>query len=358
MSTGAQTAAADTTSPHAGLSPAVRTLLDAARACAALYVVAHHVAKAHALAGLPGYALRFGQEAVLVFFLLSGFVIFANERRRALHPRGYGWRRARRIYPPLIAALGVSTLIAWSNGDLSQRFDAGQLAGTLLAVQDIAALKPGVWADPYLGNDPLWSLSYEIAFYLIFPFALRWWTAAPRSANHAIGLACCLAYGVYAVLPNHIALVVAYFLVWWSGAMAAAAYLDGARRLRGIAVPLLWLLLLGLAAAAVVAWRGYDGFGRYPMLPLRHFASAAIMVVCLFGPLGRMLSRLAAATPRLWAGIAGVSYGLYVLHMPLLVDWRLAQSPAGLCGAAVLLVALAWAVERWLPRLLPRAPAS
>jgi peptidoglycan/LPS O-acetylase OafA/YrhL len=76
------------------LSPRVRALLDAARACAALYVVAHHVAKGYGFPGLTGHLLRFGQEAVIVFFLLSGFVIFANERSPP--PLRSKWRQSRR----------------------------------------------------------------------------------------------------------------------------------------------------------------------------------------------------------------------------------------------------------------------
>jgi peptidoglycan/LPS O-acetylase OafA/YrhL len=71
--------------------------LDVARAAAACYVVLHHVAKARGWSSGPGLALRFGQEAVLIFFLLSGFVIFSNERTRATRPSGYYLRRLRGI---------------------------------------------------------------------------------------------------------------------------------------------------------------------------------------------------------------------------------------------------------------------
>ncbi|WP_426261090.1 acyltransferase family protein [Sphingomonas sp. DC1100-1] len=339
------------------LSPRVRALLDAARACAALYVVAHHVAKGYGFPGPTGPLLRFGQEAVIVFFLLSGFVIFANERVRALSPRGYAWRRVRRIYPPLIVAMIVSTLVYWDNGTLARYFDAGRLIGTLLAVQDVSTLKPGVWADPYLGNDPLWSLSYEIAFYIIFPPTLALWTKRPALTTHAVGAIGCGAYALFAMVPNHLALVIAYYPLWWAGAMAAQAYLDGERAVRAIAVPLAWLIALCGVALVVALVQPRYGIGLYPILPLRHFVVAAVVVAVMFGPAGRWMARASAWSPALWSGVASISYGLYVLHMPLLVDWQRAKGAGGFALAAVLLVVLAWAVERWLPRLLPRAPS-
>ena len=89
--------------------------LDAARAINTCYVVLHHVANARGWSHGLGLVLRFGQDAVVVFFLLSGFVIFANERTRATHPRGDYLRRLRRIYPGLIAAILVSTLVVRFN---------------------------------------------------------------------------------------------------------------------------------------------------------------------------------------------------------------------------------------------------
>lgn len=78
-------AGAQTVSTQRKLSPNVKAGLNVARSAAALYVVAHHAVQ---IPGPMGAIFSFGQEAVLVFFLLSGFVIFANERDRSARPRG------------------------------------------------------------------------------------------------------------------------------------------------------------------------------------------------------------------------------------------------------------------------------
>lgn len=343
---------------RAGIGHRLGAGLDVARAGAALYVLVHHVVVARGWGHGPGLLFRFGQEAVIVFFLLSGFVIFASERTRSLAPRGYYWRRLRRIYPPLLAAMLVSSAVALDDGDFGQRFDWGALWGTLASVQDIAALKPGVVTDPYLGNQPLWSLSYEVAFYLVFPLVLRCWRARPRVTEAAVGAGCCAAYALFAAWPNHLALVAAYFLIWWCGAMAADAYLRGATDVRGMRGPLGWLALLCGVAAVVVAGVGYAGPGVYPFLPLRHFVAALVLLVLLGNRPGAVLARGCAFVARPAAAVASISYGLYVLHYPLLVDWRRAESLPGFALATVLLVAGAWLADRWLGARLPRAPRN
>lgn len=340
------------------LSARLTASLHAARATAACYVVLHHVANARGWSHGVGLMLRFGQEAVVVFFLLSGFVIFANERARAVHPRGYYLRRLRRIYPTLIIAMLVGTLVAIDNQTFGTDCQWQELLGTLASIQDISSLKPGVIVDPYLHNSPLWSLSYEVPFYLVFPLVMNLWLRSPSWTNHSIGITCCVAYVSYVVVPNHWSLVVSYFLIWWCGAMAAEGYLAGARDIRSIRALIYWLLLLCVIAATVVWAIGYRGFGLYPVLILRHFAIAALTLVLLFNRLGAGIASLLVRILKPTAAVASVSYELYVLHYPLLVSWNRAKTGWGLMVAVVLLAAAAYLVHRQLNRCLPRAAAD
>ncbi len=339
------------------LSQPVVAALDAVRAFAAVYVVIHHLAHTYLINNKIEILTRFGQEAVMVFFILSGFVIFANEHYRIDKPEPYFGRRARRIYPALIVAIVLSTIVALWNGDLAQRFDLGELAATLLNLQDVSALKPGVISNAYLGNQPLWSLSYEIAFYIAFPFIMVRWRRAPNLTTHAIGAACCLAYVSFALLPNHFSLVAAYFLIWWAGAMAANAYLDGRRTLGAIRAPLLWLATLCIVAAGAVALHqgGRQMPGVYPYLPLRHFVTALLLLVVFFGPVGKWAANIFAVIPAPFAVVASISYGLYIFHYPLLVQWSFAHSAFGFVVALALLIALSFAADRMLNNALAKA---
>ena len=329
--------------------------LDLARACAAVYVVLHHLATAYGFAGGPGIILRFGQEAVIVFFVLSGFVIFANEHERALHIRGYFFRRARRIYPPLLVALLLSTVIAASDERLRAAFSLHELAATLLGLQDIAILKPGVISDPYLGNAPLWSLSYEIAFYIAFPAVLWMWKRWPEGTTHGVGLVCCIAYAAFAIKPNHWFLVTSYFMVWWCGAMAAHSYLSGRNDLGGMRATFLWHLALCAIATVVMAAVGFRGVGVYPALTVRHFAAAAVLLVVFYGPAGRFVAGLLGPIRQIIVFVAAISYGLYVFHFPLLIQWRFSQTPLGFIIAILLLISLSYAADYRLGHVLRRS---
>lgn len=329
-------------------------LLDLTRAAAAVYVVLYHVAVERGWTGEIGLVFRFGQEAVMLFFLLSGFVIHANERRRVAEGFGYAFRRIRRIYPALIFAMMVSAVVALIDGRLASSFSMAEFLGTLFALQDIAALKPGVIVDPFLGNAALWTLSYEIFFYLLYPFAMAAWREFGARTSHLVGIVSCLSYLSFTLAPDHWTLVLAYYGVWWTGAMAAEAYLEGRRDLLALRVPLAWLALL-CAVSGIDVWRqGVQGLGVYPFLQLRHFAVAFLAVVIGFGPVGAWLSRKAQRVEKPAAAVASISYGLYVLHFPLLVLSSLAATTLGLFEMSVVLVFLSWFADRYLNERLPR----
>jgi peptidoglycan/LPS O-acetylase OafA/YrhL len=343
---------------RSGLSPRLRASLNAARAVSAIYVTVRHVSKAYYPASPLGFFFSFGQEAVIVFFLLSGFVIFANEHRRAIHPWGYYIRRLRRIYPPLLFTMLVSTLVALDNGTLAREFHWTDFWGTLLSLQDDSGVKPGNYFDAYLGNASLWSLSYEVAFYAVFPLLLRCWLWHPRLTNHFVGAASCLALTAFAMAPNHWALVAAYFLVWWCGAMAARSYLDGGNSCANIGSPLIWLFGLIAIALSIVLIVGYSRAGFYPFLLLRHFGGALFALCLLYGPMGRLAANVLARYGKAWAALASISYGLYILHFPILINWNRAEVGLGLLPAVLVLIGLSWVAEQGLDIWLPKAPSD
>ncbi|MBK9237042.1 MAG: hypothetical protein IPO19_14005 [Rhodoferax sp.] len=85
---------------------------------------------AHWLVPILGSA---GRHAVLVFYLLSGFLIVQsighNIRTHGVFAgRSYFFSRLARLYPPLLLAIVSTTLVAWLinglalNGSVSQPF--------------------------------------------------------------------------------------------------------------------------------------------------------------------------------------------------------------------------------------------
>lgn len=332
--------------------------LDLVRCLAAFYVVLHHLAARLELPFPINLLLRFGQEAVIIFFLLSGIVIFASERERALHPKGYYLRRIRRIYPTLLFAMCISTLIAWDNGSLSSQFNLVSLFGTIFGLQDVPGLKPNVILAPYMNNLPLWSLSYEMFFYLIFPIVLRFWHASKTMTNHVVGAVCCLSYISYFVAPNHLSLLASYFLIWWGGAMAAHAYLQMEKNLRPIGPTLFWLAVLLCISMVPLLFENYSSPGVYPILMVRHFGIALFILILLSFTPRQFKFTLSARWNSVISFLASISFGVYVLHYPVLVIWERTASNLNLVFAFGLMLVLAWVSEKWIYQFIPKAPVN
>ena len=328
--------------------------LHVVRAVSALYVVVHHALTSVEVPSPVSLLFSFGQEAVLVFFLLSGFLIFANERVRSAHPRGYYLRRLRRIYPPVLLAIAVSALLLFL-GLIESTFTWESLAATLLSMQDISALKPGVISNPFLNNSPMWSLSYEVFFYAVFPLVMIGWRRSERITRHAVGVVSVIAYVTYLVTPNHFSLVIAYFLVWWFGAMLARAYLNGGITARALIPETVYGVALVAVAAAGALLYERGGIGVFPLLMVRHFAVALVLMLVLATPLRRVLGVVSGKVLLPGKAVASISFGLYVLHFPLLVQTDAFNSWAFLVFVPVLIL-LAWVADEGFGRMLPKAP--
>jgi peptidoglycan/LPS O-acetylase OafA/YrhL len=329
--------------------------LESLRGAAALYVLLHHAA---VLNGWPvplGLVFRFGQEAVIAFFLISGFVIaLAQERTTEPGFGAYLRRRAFRIYPVFLMALALAFVFAPSLPH-AVRTDLPTLVGNLLQLQDLSQLKPGVAFEVFGGNDPLWSLSYEWWFYLFFYGLWRW--RPDRTRDRDVTVAGAAGVIVFALAPNPIALFLAYFPLWWAGARLAHLHLSGGPVQWRAFSPLAIVAALWGGVAAAAAMKGTElSIGHYPLLPLRH------SVVAL-GAVGVALTLRAWRVDwmaRGWAPLtafAGVSYAVYVLHYPVLASGWFAGLPhvVRLPVQCALVLGLAVVAERlvqpWLQRL-------
>src|SRR5271154_5222872 len=97
--------------------------LGAIRGLAAFYVFLHHAAHYYLVRELGGWTRVFaaGQGAVMIFFLLSGFVIYLSSyapgRKRGF--ARYLSLRAFRIYPLFVVSLALGYgLLCWQRGGL------------------------------------------------------------------------------------------------------------------------------------------------------------------------------------------------------------------------------------------------
>jgi peptidoglycan/LPS O-acetylase OafA/YrhL len=259
------------------------------------------------------------RHAVLIFFLLSGYLItrsiLANIRRhRTFDAVDYLAARVARIYPPLIGAIcvaiGVWTVIHFFGlpgsypygrpGDLftvRETFD--------LSVKDVASAL--VMQNGMLGADgPLWTLYFEFHLYLIAMFATLAVAGHRLLWPYLAAAAAILAY--YAARDTAF---LPFAIVWCMGSIYALRPRDIGR----------WTRLPTLAAAAALVACGLflpkAWAVDYPDIWVGYLVQLAACLV--YARVVFLDNRFGAFAPAILARTAAFSYSLYVIHFPLLL---------------------------------------
>lgn len=298
--------------------------LDAIRGCAALYVMlghSHHLVSNHSK--LINLLFSFGQEAVIVFFILSGFVIYLScYTKYNLSFKEYFLKRFTRIYFPFFVALIVSILIFIWNGNLLASFSWQNLIGNLLMLQD-TSLKPGNLIGTFLGNTSLWSLSYEWWFYMMFFPLLKLKQKHKKYSLYIITLFSCCCWLLYLLFPHKILLTFSYFIIWWSGVELAKLFLEDKRiNFRNTSELILCLMFITtLTLIPMVNAEKIINYGVYPFLIFRHFVMANLIIVCAIIWYNNRIIFLEKVL-KLFTQLSPISYSLYILHYPVLVQWN------------------------------------
>lgn len=315
-------------------------LLDAGRGLAALAVVAHHVGNESGLA-----IAKHGYLAVDYFLMLSGFVVamsyegrLRGEGRGALGLGGFLGLRAKRLYPMIL----LGALLATAAFALAPNPDVRPL---WIATQFVLVPAVGCWVIFPL-NAPMWSLFYESVANVAHGGGIAFWRT--RAIAGAVGV---LAVMAVCTILTHADYNMGFrpgeagiALVRVFGAYLAGVLiwrLHAARRLRRIAVPgfVAPPLSMLLVLAPLLAPAGGE-----------HGVTLAALFVCF--PASILCSLEGRERPgSVAAWLGGISYPLYAIHMPILLaahELGLTETPLEWLAAALVAVAAAWAVERFV----------
>ncbi len=288
--------------------------LTGVRGLAALWVVAMHFSRETALL-LPasagaGWFVGQGADAVLLFFILSGFILLHTYRahfeifswREYFH---FLWLRLARIYPAYLATLGLMVGLVLASVLTGVSYSKTAYPLSRLPWEALM-LHRWWWADFFGWNYPDWSISAEwFAYLFIFPLAV--WLLK-KLAGCKLSYIGAIIIGLFALEPA--------LRTEWKISMVSLLFLAGAflwefrRRCRsfGRDVPP-HLDSVAVLFVFTVLW-----FAQ----PLGAFLSAALFLlavgVLLLG-LSRadgMVSRLLAWSPIVFLG--DISYSLYLSH--------------------------------------------
>lgn len=373
--------------------------LDGARGVAAICIVVVHAVN---FLG-PRYVapVTVMAEAVVFFFALSGFLIHlpfarAIERGDRLPSLGRYWsQRGRRIFPAWVVAFLVANLLLAAvyvdNVPTASepRSDAGTGRFTeperLLAhLSLVANLLP---SELQTGINPSWSLTTELAFYLLLP-PLAWLVLRAvrrRGTSLALALApgvgllvACLAGTLWAqhlTSVHELSTELSRFGPNWTSVLSRSIVVQGGAFGAGMVVAALFARMetgglpgltrrrvqaVGVPVFALTALAGVVAIGRAHQLDAWLFAlTSGAFILLVVEPTAR---RRESRWVRLWDVqpfelMGRISLSTYLWHYPVMVllvrhDLVLPETLLGTVGNTVLVLALTTAVAavsyRWV----------
>ena len=301
----------------------------------------------------------FGQYAVQVFWLLSGFIFFAKYAGAiaagTVSAREFALRRFSRLYPlHLVTMLSVLVLQHVHRMIADSYFVYERNSAIDVALHLVFASQ---WPPhrSYSLNGPVWSVSLEVLAYATFFLAARY---LPRPYWLAIASPALLAWS----LTNDSALGQCVALFFLGGvAWVASSALRGVAVIVVTAVALAWLGVLGHGMVQQAQPHAVLSYGGQLLL----FTAVALLLVAL-GALPQATGGLA----RLLTWLGDLTYSSYLIHFPLqllavtlttamgtALDWRSPWLLAGYLAATFTAARLVFdRFERpWQERLRTKA---
>jgi peptidoglycan/LPS O-acetylase OafA/YrhL len=357
-------------------------LLDVIRFLAALLVFFHHAALGKFGSGLPHHFVETDREPVILFFVLSGFVIAYSAETKDRAPGTYALNRLARLYSVVLPALALTALLYPIGDWLAPQLYADhwsdpvtlanvgrplglQLLATGLFVNEIW------WWDVWPSvNSPFWSLGYEAVYYVLY--ALMLWGGRFRWAWVAL-TALVAGPKIMLLLPLWLLGVATYRAIQADRLNRAQGYLVAAASMLAYVL----FIATGGKAALDAFVLGWDPDTELMLSNSMEFLSNYVTGV-LFSALLIGLAAVAQdfATPlyRLQKPIralAGLTFTLYLFHYPLVYVLRALVLATGLepfsplivTGGTFALVALLapvteaqkGTVRRLFARVIPQA---
>ena len=269
-------------------------------------------------------ASHFGHSSVIVFFVLSGFVIaYITDTKERQWP-AYAASRISRVYSVALPAVVLTLLLDGIGRQLMPGLYGYPYDQFAVRSAASLAMLNETWlvSITSFSNVPYWSICYESWYYLAFGAAMflpRRWVALAL-----LGMAVVIGPKIVLLAP-----------IWISGVL-----LYRWKSLLNISLP--WAV--GLAVASVLGIVLFHTQGVEPLVSewtksmlgadlhtkltfSKFFLSDYLLTVLVFANFTAM-RRVAAATEWLWLPIekpvrfvAGFTFTLYLLHQPLFLFW-------------------------------------
>jgi peptidoglycan/LPS O-acetylase OafA/YrhL len=327
------------------MSKSQSTYLDMLRIAAALTVLLSHVSRANLSGGFFWQMQTTGHDGVIVFFVLSGYVISYVAHTRERNGADYALSRLSRLYSVVLPALAL-TYVADRIGmaHAPGLYEPAEHSDPLFRFAASALFLGQSWnltLRPF-SNTAYWSLPYEFWYYALFGafVFLRGWlryvalaAAAAIAGPKILLLFPIWLFGVASYMARHIVLpqTAARLLFLFSGAGAIAMIAADMARLFDHPSYAGWPEESSPVDYALGAFVAANLFAASHIeLPLKRFGRAARYV-------------------------AGMTFALYLFHLPLLYLFTAyVPMPSDPLVRGPILIAVALAASEALSHLTER----
>lgn len=309
------------------MTPEQSKQLDSMRALAAIVVLLGHTYQTLLMPVINSWftvVVLLSQMAVMVFFVLSGFLIGKSvcnniAKNSFFSFKQYAKDRAIRIYPPLIislilmAVLSVIAPYAFPSGTNSLLtidgvdFVRTEFVSRSSDIWGALAFLNGFKTETPSANSPLWSLSIEVWYYVIVASVFLW-PSKKVVSSLMLGMA------IFVTYKNSLFFTLAP--VWFSGFGLALIHQRREQMCNQLFGMLFLVSSLALLAVVIFALRDKPSGNAVVYATLNSFrVVSGLWFACFLALLmGRRTS-----FPQCFHRHACYSYTLYVIHFPIIL---------------------------------------
>ena len=248
------------------------------------------------------FSTRLGEEAVLIFFVLSGLLVGGKALEKAqlgtFNLKIYAIDRFVRIMLPLISVLLLIIPITYA---LGEQINWINWIGNLFSLQ-------GVLVDSITFCGTLWSLAYEVWFYIIIGALIAFYKNKDKTIPTIILIICALIF---------LKLDLKYLVIWSMGTLTYFTFKSKKAKV------ILYLAILGFIASVIclqltrgsrtldynVSTITYNAF--------QYILSISFCVIVSYIANAKPINKISSYINNLGTKLATFSYTLYLIHAPL-----------------------------------------
>jgi peptidoglycan/LPS O-acetylase OafA/YrhL len=262
------------------------------------------------------FATGFAHQAVVAFFLISGWLVGGSLLNKLGQPQAFGHYaidRLTRLWTVLLPALLLMVVVGIATGtvhhtepgfELSNDYSLPTFVGNLFGLQTVLVQNFG-------GNYALWSLANETWYYVAFPLALFAFRG-PGPLRQVAGLVALAA--IAALVPWSLTL---YFALWLLGTMFSRVRVECGNGMRAA--------LIILEGALLVYYRFTGSNDDLGPVSFIQDLNCSLPFLLLLSSLPQKIDPASASLRRIGKVanfFSEFSFTLYVIHIPTIILLR------------------------------------